>query len=67
MSQNLMKMLNIRRNSKEQGWTFQGTIDENTVGSFCKEERILFRDIIKIKATTEMLYKHRLLFDIWDL
>jgi hypothetical protein len=60
-------MLSIKREHKDQGWTFQGTIDENTVKAFCKEETLDFCDIIKVEASTEMLYKHPILFGVWDI
>ena len=41
MSQNLLAMLSIKRNRKEQGWTFEGKVDENTVAAFCNEEKFL--------------------------
>lgn len=61
-----MAMLDIRRNREEQGWTFEGTIDEDIVEAFCREENSPFGDIIKVEATTNMLYKHPLLFYDWD-
>jgi len=66
MSQNLMAMLNIRRNSTEQGWTFEGTVDENTLEAFCREQNVSFGDIVKIEATTEMYYNYPMLFEAWD-
>ena len=67
MSQNLMAMLDVRRDRKEQGWTFQGTIDESTVMVFGREENIAFADLIRVEATTEIFYKYPLLFDLWDV
>ena len=66
MGQNSMAMLDIRRNREEQGWTFEGTVDENTVEAFCREENIAFGAIVKVEATTEMFCKYPLLFDVWD-
>jgi len=67
MSQSLMAMLNIRRNPSEQGWTFEGTVDENTVKAFCREVEISFQDIIQVEVTTDMLYEYPLLFTQWDV
>jgi hypothetical protein len=67
MSQNLMSMLNIKRSAREQGWTFQGTVDESSVKAFCIEKEIEFEDFVRITVTTEMLYEYPLLFDVWDL
>jgi len=61
MSQNLLAMLNIKRNRREQCWKFEGTVDESSVKVFCREESVAFEDIIRIEATTEMLYYHRFL------
>ena len=66
MSQNLMAMLDVRRDHKEQGWNFQGTVDESIVMVFCREENIIISDLIKIEARTEILHKYPLLFDLWD-
>ena len=66
VSQNLMAMLDVRRSRKEQGWTYQGTVEESIVTVFCREENITISDLIKIEARTELLHKYPLLFDIWD-
>lgn len=66
MSQNLMSMLNIKRSPKEQGWTFQGTVDESSVKAFCVEKETEFGDFVKATVTIEMLYEYPLLFDAWD-
>lgn len=66
MSQNLMAMLNIKRNRKEQGWTFKGTVHENTVKAFCREKEIPFQDIIQVEVTTDMLYEYSMLFAEWE-
>ena len=67
MSQNLLTMLNMKRHIKDQGWTFQGTVDENTVKAFCEEEKVGFCDIIKVEAVPKMLYKYPVLFGAWDI
>ena len=51
MSQNLLTKLNIRRNYKNQGWVFDGTVDEFNFRMFCQEERVVFDDFIRIKGT----------------
>jgi hypothetical protein len=66
MSQSLMAMLNIKRNRKDQEWTFEGTVYENIVKIFCREENLDFQDRIKGETTTEMFYEYPLLFDAWD-
>ena len=65
MSQNLVAMLCIRRRIKEGGWTYEGTVHATVVREFCIDENIPFGDVIKIKATNAMYYKHPLLFDVW--
>jgi len=60
-------MLNIKREHKGQGWTFQGTVDENTVQAFCEEEDLTCLDIVKVEATTEMFYSYPMLFGVWDI
>lgn len=64
MSQNLMAMLDFRRDRKSQGWNFQGTVEESIVMVFCREENIVISDLIKIEARTELLHKYPLLFDL---
>ena len=66
MSQNLMAMLNIKRNRKEQGWMFEGTVHKNAVKAFCREKGIPFQDIIQVGVTTDMLYEYPLLFAEWE-
>ena len=67
MSQNLMAMLDVRRDRKSQGWTFQGTVEESIVMAFCREENVVMSDLIKIEARTEVIYNYPLLFDLWDV
>jgi hypothetical protein len=66
MSQKLMVMLDVKRDRKEQGWTFQGTVEESIVMDFCREENMIKNDIIKIDATIDRLHEYPLLFDFWD-
>lgn len=66
LSQNLMAMLDVRRNRKEQGWAFQGTVEKSIVEVSCKEESGVLGDLIKIQAMTDILYEYPLLFDLWD-
>jgi hypothetical protein len=65
ISQNLLTMLNIKRNRKKQGWKFEGTVDETSVKVFCREENIAFEDIIRIETTYEMLNQYSLLFEVF--
>ena len=44
---------------------FEGTVNESSVEVFCREKNITFGDFVKVKATTEMLYAHPFLFDMW--
>jgi hypothetical protein len=66
MSQNLLTMLNIRRNYKTQGWKFDGTVDEFSLKMFCREENIVFDDFIRIEVTSQQMHEYPLLFDVWD-
>ena len=66
MSQNLLIKLNIRRNYKAQGWKFDGTVDENNLKIFCREENIVFDDFIRIRVANYQLDKYPLLFETWD-
>jgi hypothetical protein len=66
MSQNLLTKLNIRRNYKTQGWKFDGTVDEFNLELFCREEKILFDDFIKVRVTFLLLHEYPLVFNSWD-
>lgn len=66
MSQNLLTKLNIRRNYKNQGWVFEGTVEESILKTCCEEENIVCGDFVKIKVTSSFMYKYPLLFDAWD-
>jgi hypothetical protein len=66
MSQNLLTKLNIRRNYKSQGWRFEGTVEESDLKTFCKEEKIVFGDFVKVKVTFSLMYEYPLLFDVWE-
>lgn len=66
MSQNLLTKLNIRRNYQSKGWVFDGTVYEFNLKIFCREEKVVFDDFIKVKVTFRMMYEHPLIFDSWD-
>ena len=40
MRQNLLTTLNIRRNYENQGWKFDGAVDQAGLETFCEEEKI---------------------------
>ncbi len=66
MSQNLLTKLNIRRNYRSQGWKFDGTVDENSLKTFCRETNIVFDDFIKVQVTFQLMHEYPELFDVWD-
>jgi len=66
MSQNLLGMLNIRRDYNSQGWKFAGTVDELSLKVFCIEENILFHDFIKVKVTFLLMHEYPTIFDSWE-
>ena len=43
-----------------------GTVDESSVRTYCLDKEIECGDFIKIIVTTELLYEHFQLFDVFD-
>ena len=66
MSQNLLTKLNIRRNYKSEGWKFDGTVNENDLKIFCKEENVVFDDFMRVEVTFQLMREYSVIFDSWD-
>ena len=66
MSQNLLTKLNIRRNCRSQGWKFDGTVDENNLKIFCKEENVIFDDFVKVRVTFQLIREYAEVFGVSD-
>jgi hypothetical protein len=57
----------IRRNHESQGWKFDGTVDENNLKIFCREENMVFDDFLKIEVSFELMHKYPLVLDSRDV
>jgi len=66
MSRGLRDLLDVKRNKRKQGYAFRGTVEECEVRRFCVEENVAYEDFIRTKLSTEILYQHSQLFDVYD-
>jgi hypothetical protein len=56
----------FKRNYRAQGWKFDGTVDEFSLKMFCREEKIVFDDFIRVRATFLLIYEYPTIFYSYD-
>jgi hypothetical protein len=66
MSRNLLAKLNAKRSYRSQGCAFEGTVDENSLKVFCREENIAFDDFVKVRVTFQLIREYAEVFGVWD-
>jgi len=66
MSRNLLAKLNAKRSYRSQVWKFEGTVDENSLKVFCREENMVFDDFIRVEVTFQLMREYPVIFDSWD-
>jgi len=44
----------------------EGTVDENSLKVFCREENMVFDDFIRVEVTCQLMREYPVIFDSWD-